>query len=277
MEFLSPVAHFLLDPQLVVPDFSKLCRIVTCLLLVMMIALATPALAQTGAQTATQTGGLEGLSFIKKLKLARAGDTDAQLSVAIDYMDGLNQARKDPIEAAKWFREAALSGNLEAQYRLSKLVAKGAPGLASDVAAAVKLVQDAAQRGHAQAQNDYGIRLQKGDGVSQDIAAAAAMFQKAADQNIVQAQVNLGLLLVRGQGLKQNFDAAFALFAKAAENGDPWALNNLGSMYEMGWGVAQDKAKARSLYAQAAAKGNRLAQDNLNRISGSANVTTSSQ
>jgi TPR repeat protein len=219
-----------------------------------------------------QTASLEGVTFIKKLKLARAGDVEAQLSVALDYEQGLNQARKDPVQAARWFREAALAGNLDAQFRLSRLITKGAPGLASDMPTAIKLLQDAANRGYDQAQNELGIRLQKGDGLAADPAAAAQMFRKAAEQGNVQAQVNLGLLQVRGLGIAQDFDAAFKLFEKASETGDPWALNNLGSMYEMGWGTPADKAKARSLYEQAAAKGNTLAQENLRRLTASAST-----
>jgi TPR repeat protein len=216
-----------------------------------------------------QTGALADLTFIKKLKLARAGDVEAQLSVAIDYEQGQNQARKDPVQAARWFREAALAGNLDAQFRLSRLITKGAPGLASDLPTAIKLLQDAANRGYAQAQNELGIRLQKGEGLTADPAAAAQMFQKAAAQGNIQAQVNLGLLHVRGLGVKQDFAAAFHLFEEASKSEDPWALNNLGSMYEMGWGTPADKAKAGSLYEQAAAKGNTLAQENLRRLSAS--------
>lgn len=224
-----------------------------------------------------QSSGLDGLSFIKKLKLARAGDTEAQVSVAIDYESGLNQARKDPVQAARWFREAALGGNLDAQYRLSKLIAQGAPGLPADVAASLKLLKDAAQRGHAASQNEFGMRLQKGDGVPSDPNAASEMFKKAAEQGHVPAQVNLGLLYVKGQGLAQDFAQAFKLFEAAAASGDPWALNNLGSMYEMGWGIGVDKNKARELYEKAAGMGNRLAAENLARLAAQAPTVTTTQ
>jgi hypothetical protein len=224
-----------------------------------------------------QNSGLESLSFIKKLKLARAGDTEAQLSVAIDYESGINQARKDPVQAARWYREAALAGNLEAQHRLARLIARGAPGLTADGVAAIKLLKDSADKGYAPSQNEYGMRLQNGDGVAADPAAAAAMFQKAADQNDVSAQVNLGLLYVKGLGVPQDFAAAFKLFDAAAVSGDPWALNNLGSMYEMGWGTSANAAKARELYEKSASQGNRLAADNLRRLSAAETTPTTTQ
>lgn len=226
--------------------------------LALLLLITSVALAQTSA--------LEGLSFIKKLKLARAGDEEAQLSVAGDYELGANEARKDPIEAARWYRQAALAGNVEAQFRLAKLITKGAPGLQVDKEAGVKLLQSAAGKGHAPSQNELGLRFQNGDGLAADPAQAAEWFKKAADQKLPAAEVNLGLLYVKGLGVTKDHAAAYKLFNDAAATGDSWALNNLGSMYEMGWGTPKDLAKAKDLYREAAAKGNQMATANLARI-----------
>jgi uncharacterized protein len=215
-----------------------------------------------------QSSELQGLSFIKRLKLARAGDDVAALSVGADYENGTNDARRDPVEAAKWYRQAALAGNMEAQYLLSKLIAKAPTGLPVDAADGIKLLQSAADKGYAPAQNELGLRLQKGTGLTASAADAANWFQKASDQNYISAHVNLGLLLVKGEGLPQDLPKAFQLFQKAADAGDAWGLNNLGSMYEMGWGVAKDVEKAKTFYKQAADKGNAMAPLNLNRLSG---------
>jgi uncharacterized protein len=213
-----------------------------------------------------QNAELQGLSFIKRLKLARAGDDVAALSVAMDYEKGKNDARKDPVEAAKWYRQAALKGNMEAQYLLAKLITKGAPGLPVDAADGIKLLQSAAGRGYAPAQNELGMRFQKGVGVSANAGEAAKWYQKAVDKDHVPAVVNLGLLLVKGEGVQQDLPKAVSLFKKAADAGDAWGMNNLGSMYEMGWGVPKDLVKAKSLYQQAADKGNAMAPLNLSRL-----------
>jgi uncharacterized protein len=215
-----------------------------------------------------QSSELAGLSFIKRLKLARAGDDVAALSVAIDYENGSNDARKDAVEAAKWYRQAALAGNLEAQYNLAKLIAKGEPELALDAADGIKLLQSAADKGFAPAQNELGLRYQKGTGVVSSSLEASQWYQKASDKNYVPAHVNLGLLLVKGEGVPQDFEKALALFQKAADAGDAWGLNNLGSMHEMGWGVPKDLDKAKQLYSQSAAKGNAMAPLNLSRLGG---------
>jgi uncharacterized protein len=213
-----------------------------------------------------QPAELTELSFIKRLRLARAGDDVAALTVARDYENGSNDARQDSVEAAKWYRQAALAGNLEAQYLLAKLIAKGVPGLAVDSADGLKLLQSAADKGYAPAQNELGLRLQKGAGVAASTTEAAKWFEKAALQNYAASQVNFGLLLVKGDGIPQDHTRAADLFQKAADAGDAWGLNNLGSMYEMGWGVTKDLAKAKSLYAQAADKGNAMAPLNLTRL-----------
>jgi uncharacterized protein len=215
-----------------------------------------------------QSAELQGLPFIKRLKLARAGDDVAALSVAADYENGTNDARKDTVEAAKWYRQAALSGNMEAQFLLSKLIAKGTPGLPVNAADGIKLLQSAADKGYAPAQNELGLRYQKGTGVAASSAEAAKWYQKASEQNHVPAYVNLGLILVKGDGLPQDLPKALELFQKAADAGDSWGLNNLGSMYEMGWGVAKDIEKAKQFYKQAADKGNAMAPLNLSRLGG---------
>jgi hypothetical protein len=225
-------------------------------------------LALSGTNAMAQTTELAGLSFIKRLKLARVGDDVAALSVAVDYENGSNDARKDPVEAAKWYRQSALAGNMEAQFLLSKLIAKGAPGLAVDAADGIKLLQSAGEKGYAPAQNELGLRYQKGTGVENSAKLAAEWFQKASDKNHIPAHVNLGLLLVKGEGVPQDFAKALVLFQKAADAGDGWGLNNLGSMHEMGWGVPKDIEKAKQFYSQSAAKGNAMAPLNLSRLGG---------
>ncbi|MFT3672035.1 tetratricopeptide repeat protein [Aestuariivirga sp.] len=210
---------------------------------------------------------LEGLSFAKKMKLAKAGDDTAQLAVGIHYELGI-EAKKDAQQAARWYRESTLKGNIEAQYRLARLISRGAKGLTPDKIAAATLLQAGAEKGHAPSQNEFGLRLQNGDGIDADNEKAAFWFQKAADQDYAPAKVNLGLLYVRGQGVVRDYKLALKLFSEAADQGDAWALNNLGSLYEMGWGTTKDVVKAREFYRAAIAKGNQMAQANLSRLDG---------
>ena len=58
----------------------------------------------------------------------------------------------------------------------------------------VHMLEEAADQGHAQAQNTLGIVNENGQGVAQDYSAAMKWYRMAADQGHAQAQVNLGFM-----------------------------------------------------------------------------------
>jgi TPR repeat protein len=231
-------------------------RMFVGLLISSMFALSLAA----GAETLSE------LPFAKKLKLAKVGDEEAQMAVASAYESG-SEAKKDIAEAAKWYRQAALAGNIEAEFRLARLVSKGAKGLTKDLKTSAKLYEAAANSGHLESQNAMGLAYQNGLGVEVNEAKAVEWYKKAADGNLAAAQNNLGLLYLNGKGVERNVAEAFKLFELAAKQGDGWGLNNLGGMYEMGWGATKDRAKAASYYKQAVDKGIESAQANLARLS----------
>ena len=230
-------------------------RILSSLFVALLLSSASLAVAET----------LSDLPFSKKLKLAKVGDEDAQMAVATAYEVG-GETKKDIAEAAKWYRQAALAGNVEAEFRLARLVSKGAKGLTKDLKTAAKLYEAAANSGHVESQNALGQAYQNGWGVSADLAKAVEWYRKAADAKLAAAQNNLGILYLNGKGVERNLNEAFKLFELAANQGDGWGLNNLGGMYEMGWGAAKDRAKAAGFYKQAADKGIVSAQANLVRL-----------
>lgn len=230
-------------------------RVFVSLLTALVFALSPVAVAET----------LSELPFSKKLKLAQVGDEEAQMAVASAYESG-REAKKNIAEAAKWYREAALAGNIEAEFRLARLVSKGAKGLTKDLVTAAKLYEAAANSGHLESQNAMGLAYQNGLGVGMSEAKAAEWYKKAAGGNLAAAQNNLGILYLNGKGVERNVAEAFRLFELAAKQGDGWGLNNLGGMYEMGWGAAKDRNMAASYYKQAAEKGIEPAQANLARL-----------
>jgi uncharacterized protein len=209
--------------------------------------------------------GLEQLPFVKKLQLAKAGDPDAKMAVAEALELGID-TKADPAQAAKWYREAALTGNYEAQFHLAKIVDKGAPGLKADKATAIKLLESGAKHGHAPSENLLGQMLQNGDGMPKDEKAAVDLYKKAAVQKLAVAQNNLGVMLLKGLGTERNLDEAFKMFDEAAKGQDGWAMNNLGGMYEMGWGTTKDLSKAKEFYQKAADKGIAVSTKNLQRL-----------
>lgn len=227
-----------------------------------LVVLLPPAFSH---QVFAQVQALSDLPFLKKLALARAGDSAAKFAVGEAYEEGLG-ARVNIAEAAKWYRQAALAGVLDAQYRLALIVEKGAKGVKPDQNAALKLLQAAANKGHAQSQWAFGQHLHQGQGLPKDDKLAALWVHKAAEQGLAVAQNDYATMLLHGWGVERNLDGAFKWFSKGADQGDLWAMNNLGGMYELGWGTPQDKAKAIEQYQNAAAKGNEGARRNLERL-----------
>jgi TPR repeat protein len=216
---------------------------------------------------------LEKIPFEKRLKLASVGDEDAQLSVGVAYETG-DKAKSSKTEAAKWYRMAADQGNMEAKFRLARLLQEGEGGVKKDLKTAAKFYREAAEAGNIEAQNWLGYSYEYGLGLEVDNAKAAEWYRKSADAGLGIGQNNLGLLYLNGKGVKRDYDEAFKLFDEAAKKGDAWAINNLGGMYEMGWGTKPNKAIALQLYGQAAAKGNPHAEDNVRRLTGVATTET---
>src|SRR5918995_6745271 len=82
-----------------------------------------------GAGGAAAQSTLESLPFDKKLKLARAGDDEAQRAVGNAFELGLEGRKINLREAASWYRRAAEQGNAEAQYRLARPPCRGWVGM----------------------------------------------------------------------------------------------------------------------------------------------------
>lgn len=230
-----------------------------------VLKLAALALALLWASTGVEAQTLDALPFAKKLTLAKVGDEEAQLAVGMAYESGTD-ASLDMVEAAKWYRQAGLQGNIEAQFRLARIVAKGAKGLKQDYPTAMKLFQNAAAKGHPGSMNVLGLMFQNGEGVAADPVKAVEWYRKAADAKLADAENNLAMMYLNGKGVARDLTEAFKLFERAANQGDPWGLNNLGGMYEAGWGTAKNRDKAIAFYTQAAAKGNPAAAENLKRL-----------
>ena len=209
---------------------------------------------------------LEGLSFQKKLKLAKVGDEDAQIAVAKHYEVG-SKVKRSRLEAAKWYRLAMDQGNVEAQLRLGRLVHQGGDGLKQDLVMAAQLYQAAAELGSIEAQNWLGYCFQHGIGVEANDERAVEWYRQSADGGFAPAQSNLGLMYLMGRGTERSLLRAFEYFQKSAAQGDSWGLNNLGGMYEMGWAVSKDSRRALDYYGKAVETGNQSAKDNVARLS----------
>jgi TPR repeat protein len=82
---------------------------------------------------------------------------------------------------AEW-RPLAEAGDIQAQVALAGLLTAGGPGLARDLAAAVRWYRRAARRGDPVAQMNLGEMYARGAGVARDRVWALAWFDLAAAQ-----------------------------------------------------------------------------------------------
>jgi uncharacterized protein len=247
---------------------SHIRRAIRALLLTLAIGAAG-----TSSHVLAQADSLATLPFAKKAKLAKAGDNDARFAVAEALERGI-EVKVDLFQAARWYREAALNGSVEAQYRLARILRVGAVGLPQDKVAAIKLFEDASSKGHPASAYAIGVAFQLGDGVIKDLARAKAQYEAAAKLNHPAAHNSLGLLYLKGEGVPQDFKLAVENLERAVSANDPWGMNNLAAMYEQGWGVERDVIKAKALYAQASALGLETATKNLGRVNSVTGTTS---
>lgn len=218
-----------------------------------------------GAITEARAQGTNTVKFSTIVKRAKAGDVQSQLALGEAYEEGKN-VTKDFLSAANWYKRALRQGDVEATFRLARLVHRGGGKLAQSPDLAAELYRRAAQQGHSGAQNWLGFCYQFGFGQTLDYARAVNWYRKAAEQGYPAAQNNLGMLYLSGKGVSQDLLKAATLFRAAVKKRYAWAENNLGGMYEMGWGVRRSPRRAKDLYRSAAASGNEQAKKNLKRL-----------
>ncbi len=114
-----------------------------------------------------------------------------------------------------------------------------------------------AERGHAEAQYNFGWYLLQSATSMQDEQDALAWFDKAARQGVAEAQFALATMLEQGKGSAQEIVQESAgegeapplrqaryWYRQAADAGLAAAQYNLGTVYARGEGVAQDDEQA---------------------------------
>lgn len=171
----------------------------------------------------------------------------------------INFAVPAPTLAIALRRARAVSGDLhfpqlgDKEFSMALLYYEGR-GVPQDYAEAAKLMRQAADQGHAEAEATLGAMYQLGKGVPQDYGQAAAWFRWSAEQGLPTAQRFLGTLLSEGhQGVPKDDTEAAIWFRRAAEQGDAVAQFDLAAAYQMGSGVPRDLSEAYFWYKVASA------------------------
>jgi hypothetical protein len=189
-------------------------------------------------------------------------DVAAMTLVAEIYRDG-SGVKKDPAEAARWYKLAADLGNPQAQFQLAAAALRG-EGVPEDRKLAKSMLEKAAAQGHAGAFYNLGIMAIDAD--IQDFKAAAAWFRKAAEGGNMDGAYSLAVLYREGRGVPQDIKEAARWLRLAADDHIAAAEVELAIMTFNGEGVAKDEAAAAKLFLRAAVRNNPVAMNRLARL-----------
>jgi TPR repeat protein len=141
---------------------------------------------------------------------AEKGDAQAQYMLGWFQLTGAGLP-KNPVEAAKWFRQAAEQGSADAQYVLGSMYAQG-NGVAKDGAEAARWYRRAAEQGSTDAAYYLGLAYAQGDGVTKDSAESVKWYRMAAEQGRTDVAHHLGLAYAHGEGVHKAEIEALAWF-----------------------------------------------------------------
>lgn len=131
------------------------------------------------------------------LKAAKAGNTEAQVQLAILLLDG-TVGRRDPKAAAGWFEKAAKRGDAYSMYRLGTLIEDGIVGK-PDPSRAAPWYEKAVQRGYPNAAYRLAVLYDRGRGVTANPERAMALYRQAAVGGVLKAKHALGAMLAQGR------------------------------------------------------------------------------
>ena len=165
-------------------------------------------------------------------------------------------SRGDFARAVAEWRPLAIAGDADAQFNMGQAYKLGR-GVPIDPAQALEWFRKAADQGHLQAGDNYGIGLFQAN----RRAEALPYLERGAARGEPRTQLVLGTRLFNGDGVKADYPRAYALMTRASQQGLPSASETLAQMdgfispadRQRGLQLAQQYA-AQATAAQAAAR-----------------------
>lgn len=182
-----------------------------------------------------------------------------------------NGVERDYNKAFDIYEQAAMQGDMDAQYRLGDMYFNG-EGVEQNYEKAFEWYKKSAALGNLFAQdllrdtalmNSIGEKFYKGDGVVHDYGKAFQWYEKAAVQGDTEAQNKVGEMYYHGIGVMQDYKKAFELYQQSADQGNISAQYNLGQLFYKGDGIERDYEKAFLWYKKAAEQGDAEAQNKI--------------
>jgi cell division septation protein DedD len=133
--------------------------------------------------------------------------------------------RGDYTGAVTEWRKAAIAGDPDAQFNLGQAYKLGR-GVPVDIAMAESWYRKAAQQGHVQASDNYGLALFQ-DGKQTE---ALPWLEKSAARGEPRAQLVLGTMLFNGDNVERDWVRAYALMVRSSAAGLPQGSQTLAEM-----------------------------------------------
>jgi len=134
-------------------------------------------------------------------------------------------ARGDWATAVREWREPAVAGDADAQFNMGQAYKLGR-GVPMNLTEAEQWYARAAQQGHRQAEENYGLILfQNGKR-----AEAVQWLEKSAARGEARSQFVLGTMLFNGDAVTKDWRRAYALMTRASSAGLPQASATLAQM-----------------------------------------------
>ncbi|MDX9692186.1 MAG: tetratricopeptide repeat protein, partial [Acholeplasmataceae bacterium] len=168
---------------------------------------------------------------------AKQKHTQAEYYVGLYYQNGKG-IEQNIDQAIYWYEKAAMKKEKNALYHLAMILIK-LPD--KDYITIAKLLEQAAQLDHPNAQYNLAVMYHKGDGVKVDSQKAFYWYEKAAHAGLAIAQYNLGMIYFEGVMVAKDEDKAKELWKKAAAQGLEaavklmYSINNYEKLQKSSW------------------------------------------
>lgn len=208
-----------------------------------------------------------------------SNDTEALFQQARALLRG-EGVKKDASQAFKLMQSAADLGHADAMGGLGYFYSQGI-SVPKDPEKALEWFRKGAEKGSAKSQYNLGTSLMKSHEQQPEekkAAEAIEWIRKAAEQKLPEANLTYGIYAYMGENnISQNYELAATHYRIAADKDLADAQNYLGTMNQNGQGMAIDHDQAIAWYRKAALQDHIRAQANLGFAIGTNNADENKQ
>ncbi len=176
----------------------------------------------------------QGATYLKRA--ADKGYYPAQYALATLFLDG-HPVLKDRFIAIEYLRQAALSGSVDAQIKLAKILVDFSLPQYDKVA--FYWMSQAATK-NSDAEYHLGSYYLDGIGTEVDYDRAYQIFNTLAAQNNHLAEMKLGQMCYYGKGVDKDLEAAKKWFLRAARAGEKDAKNWVAILFRDGFDTTEN-------------------------------------